>query len=97
MPLGRYAGFGAFQRLELNDANLFVDGSNTIRFGVANSGSTPNPTGLMVSVVEARGISASVDAPPSMALVVVGCLGLMRLYGSILPAPSARASRARRR
>jgi hypothetical protein len=95
MPLGRYAGFGAFQRLELNDADLFVDGSNTIRFGVANSGSTPNPTGLMVSVVEARGVSASVDLPGSMALVLVGCLGLLRLHAKIPPFRAGRAICAR--
>jgi hypothetical protein len=94
IALGRYAGFGDFQRLELNDADLFVEGSNTIRFGVANSGSTPNPTGLMVSVVEARGISASIDVPGSMALVVLGCLGLLRQNGRGLASRADRQSRA---
>lgn len=52
--INRYDGFGAFRTVVLNDQSWFVDGLNTIEFGVLNSGSDVNPTGLMVRVTQAR-------------------------------------------
>ncbi len=69
--IGRFDGFEAFQKIVLDEENWFVDGINTIRFGVANTANFSNPTGLMVRVVQAR-----VPEPSVIMLVVLGLLGL---------------------
>lgn len=71
MYIGYFAGFSAFETIVLNDPVWFVEGQNTLVFGVANTSTSPNPTGLLVKVV-----AADIPEPLTLALVGLGLAGI---------------------
>lgn len=68
--IGYFAGFSASETIVLDAPGWFVDGQNTLVFGVANTSTSPNPTGLLVDVV-----AADIPEPLTLALVGLGLAG----------------------
>jgi hypothetical protein len=69
--IGYFSGFTALDTIVLNDPIWFVDGQNTLVFGVANTSDTPNPTGLVVNV-----LAADIPEPLTLALTGLGLVGI---------------------